>query len=136
MKRIKAKETNKMIRVYKLDDNYSDALKSVVEEINDSIKNKELQCESWLTWRMSPECVTNSKEKETAIEVLLHYYGLQFQSEHGCNFDKISFELSRFLNCSFTWIQRYFRGMSYFNPRWKDRVYVADRCGLNCLELN
>lgn len=133
-KTIKKADINKMIKAYNLNEDEQFYLNDLAMEI-DEAKKKESKYDSYLSFIMSPYCFHDTAERSTAICAILHYFGLKVQEEIGTFFNETVEALGNLLSCNPEWIKRFFRGMSFNNPRWQGKVYVADRCGLNVLEL-
>ncbi len=132
-KTVKTNDIKRMVKMF----NLSEDEQYWLDDISDDI-NQERSMNRWethLTFLMSPSCCTLDSPRYNAIASLLVYFGLEVQKEIGQFFNETCQELGNILNAEPRWIARIFRGMSYSNPRWDKKVYVADRCGLNVLEI-
>ncbi len=132
-KTVKASDIRKMVKMFDLSEEEQFYLNDIADDIND--ERKMASYNTQLTFMMSPNCCTLTKDRYNAIAAILLYFGLQVQKEVGPRFNETCDSLGQILNAAPRWIARIFRGMSYANPRWDKKVYVADRCGLNTLEL-
>lgn len=132
-KTVKDIDIRKMVKTYNLSDDEKFQLEEIVYDINHERHLNKYGTQ--LSFLLSPMCSFLTVDKYNAVAALLMYYGLKIQEEVGYFFDETSEALGNLLNCNPDWIKRIFRGMSFGNPRWQRKMYLADRCGLNTLEL-
>ncbi len=132
-KTVKVSDIRKISKMFNLSEDEQYWLNDVSNDINEE-RGKSKYC-TQLSFILSPYCHIENKDRYHAICSLIIYFGLKVQEEIGTLFNETIQELSNILNADPQWITRYIKGMSYSNPRWDKRVYVADQCGLNVLEL-
>lgn len=132
-KTVKVSDIRKMIKMFGLSEEEQYWLNDIADDINDERKMPSYNTQ--LSFIMSPNCCTLNTERYHALASILLYFGLRVQKEVGPRFNETCEELGKVLNATPKWIARIFRGMSFSNPRWDKKVYCADRCGLNTLEL-
>ena len=130
---VKQKDINSIIKKYNLSECEIDELEIVCREINN--EKDEYIFDTSLSFYLSPNYPFANKDKYNAVAALLHYFGVKAQKETGMFFDETCTYLSLQLNAVSCWIKRMFRGMSYNDKRWTPKMYLADKCGLNTLEL-
>ena len=135
MKRVvKAQDIKAIIRKYNLSEDEVYELDNICFDIN-AEKDMAMYCTS-LSFYLSPYYTFNeNKERYNAIAALLHYFGTKIQKEVGPLFEETCQTLAMTLNTDLRLIERMFRGMFLDNIRWSHQIYLADRCGLNTLEL-
>lgn len=131
---VKANDIRRMIKMFNLTEDEKFQLTDLSDDIN-SQKNDSMYT-TRLSFIMSPYCHIENKDRDVAVSSLLVYFGLKVQKEIGPVFKETCEELGTMLNANPQWFERWFRGMSFNNQRWSKRVYLADRCGLNTLELS
>lgn len=133
-KLVKDQDIKAIIKKYNLSEDEAYELNSICFDINTEI-DMALYSTS-LSFYLSPYYTfTKHQEKYDAIAALLHYFGTKIQKKVGPFFNETCQTLAETLNTAPRWIERMFRGMSYNNRRWSHKMYLADRCGLNTLEL-
>lgn len=132
-KTVKVSDIRKMVKMFNLTEDEEYWLNDIADDINE--ERSKFQYETHLTFLMSPNCSTLTPERYAAIASLLIYFGQKVQEEVGHRFQETCIKLGYLLNASSQWIARIFRGMSYNNPRWDKKVYVAETFGLNILEI-
>lgn len=132
-KLVKVRDIRNIVKMFNLSEDEEYWLKDITDNINE--ERNMSRYTTHLTFLMSPACQTLTPERYAAIASMLIYFGIKAQKQVGHLFSETCGTLGIELNADPQWIARIFRGMSYNNPRWNKRVYVADRCGLNVLEL-
>lgn len=131
-KTIKTDDFKKIVKMFNLSEAEQIKLETLTREIN--MERKEYSFDTMFNFRMSPAYFEMDTSEYHAIASILMYFGLKVQKEVGPYFDETCTQLGVILNATAQWIARMFRGMSS-NLRWKDKMYLADRFGLNSLEL-
>lgn len=133
-KLVKDQDIKAIIKKYNLSEDEAYELNSICFDINTEI-DMALYSTS-LSFYLSPYYTFKEhQEKYDAIAALLHYFGTKIQKKVGPFFKETSQTLAMALNTAPRLIERMLRGMSYNNRRWSHKMYLADRCGLNTLEL-
>lgn len=132
-KTVKVSDIRRMVKMFSLSEDEQFWLNDICGDINE--ERGKSRYSARLSFLMSPSWSLDS-DRYNAIASILLYFGLKVQETVGQFFNETCEELGNVLNADPTWIARIFRGMSYSNHRWDRKVYVADRCGLNVLELS
>lgn len=132
-KTVKVSDIRRMVKMFNLSEDEQFWLSDICYDIN--AEQDKSRYSTRLSFLMSPEWSLDS-DRYNAIASILMYFGLKVQETIGQFFNETCNELGNVLNADPRWIARIFRGMSYSNSRWDSKVYVADRCGLNVLELS
>lgn len=130
---VKANDVRKMVKMFNLSEDEQYWLNDIADDVN--AQKSESRYGTRLSFLMSPECCTLDADKYNAICSLLMYFGLKVQETVGQFFQETVDALALTLNANEQWIKRIFRGMSFANKRWDSKVYLAEQCGLNVLEL-
>ena len=129
-KLVKAQDIKAIIRKYNLSEDEAYELDNICFDIN-AEKDMEMYSTS-LSFYLSPYYTfKENKERYNAIAALLHYFGTKIQKDVGPFFNETCQTLAMALNTAPRLIERMF----YDNRRWGNKMYLADRCGLNTLEL-
>ncbi len=132
-KLVKSQDIKTIIKRYNLSEDEAYELDNICFDIN-AEKDMALYSTS-LSFYLSPYYTfKETQERYDAIAALLHYFGTKIQKEVGPFFNETCQLLAVALNTAPRWIERMFRGM-FYTRRWSDKMYLADRCGLNTLEL-
>lgn len=133
-KLVKSQDIKTIIKRYNLSEDEAYELDNICFDIN-AEKDMALYSTS-LSFYLSPYYTFKEhQERYDAIAALLHYFGTKIQKEVGPFFNETCQLLAVALNTAPRWIERMFRGMFYTSRRWSNKMYLADRCGLNTLEL-
>lgn len=133
-KLVKAQDIKAIIKKYNLSEDEAYELDNICFDIN-AEKDMAMYSTS-LSFYLSPYYTFKEhQERYDAIAALLHYFGTKIQKEVGPFFNETCQTLAMALNTAPRLIERMFRGMFYCNRRWSDKMYLADRFGLNTLEL-
>ncbi len=131
---VKPQDIKAIIRKYYLSEDEAYELDNICFDIN-AEKDMAMYSTS-LSFYLSPYYTFNeNKDRYNAIAALLHYFGTKIQKEVGPFFKETCQTLAMTLNTAPRLIERMFRGMFLDNIRWSHQMYLADRCGLNTLEL-
>lgn len=132
-KLIKTSDIKKMVKAYGLSGEEVFWLEDISHDINSEMNLP--RYDTMLSFLCSPNCFSLNPPRYDALASILHYFGSKTLQVTGLKFHETCEELGRMLNATTAGIERIFRGMSFTNKRWSNLVYVADKCGLNSMEL-